>query len=249
MLSKHLLTGSDAVICLNGAPIGRWPWTEPYKRQLALSRLTSVNTFVSTINSMDRKLRPRHFVSGSAVGFYGSRGNEVLTEFAAPGSDFLSALCWHWESAAKRANVQTVTCLRTELVIHNSGGLLKKLHPLFRFGLGSQLGDGNQWMPTISLSDHVSVLSFTLSRGLPGAFNLSAPSPIQNRDFSQIFAARFGPWQAPGIPEFILRSVGGGMAALALNSQRAVPSKLLRAGFRFSHPTFSERLDASSIPV
>ncbi|MDO5049915.1 MAG: TIGR01777 family oxidoreductase [Actinomycetaceae bacterium] len=242
-LDPRVLAGADAVVCLNGAPLARWPWTKEYKQQLVDSRLKPVKTIADAINALEESERPRVFVSGSAVGYYGDRGNEVLTEQSEPADDFLGGLCQVWEKQAQTAKVQRVVNIRTGLVVDDEGGLVDALKPLFQMFAGGRLGDGNQWMPTVSRRDHVRAIRFLLeSDELSGAFNLTGPQPITNDEFTQAVAAHFDRPVGPPAPAFGIRMVLGDMAVIALSSQYALPQRLTDAGFDFQDVTIGEQL-------
>lgn len=245
-LDPQVLAGQDAVVCLNGAPLAKWPWTHEYKHELVDSRLKPVTTLVNALNSIDEAERPEVFLSASAVGYYGSRGNEVLEEDAQPASDFLGGLCQVWEAAASKAKVSRVVNVRTGLVLHDDGGMLATLKPLFKSYLGSQLGDGRQWMPTISLRDHVRAIRFLLESEQSGPFNLTGPEPCTNAEFTKGVAEHLDRFPAPPVPAPIIRIILGDMSVIALSSQYVTPSRLLDAGFTFKDGTLEEQLRAAS---
>lgn len=245
-LNPSTIARADAVICLNGAPLAHWPWSRSYKQTLVDSRLKSVKTIVDAINSLPQCDRPHALLSASAVGYYGDRGDEILTEHDQPTNSFLSGLCSQWEKEAQRADVERVVTIRTGLVIDDSGGLMPTLSPLFRTYLGGRLGDGLQWMPTISLRDHVSATRFLLESDQQGAFNLTGPEPIQNRAFTRALADHVGTRPGPPVPAWALRAALGDMAVIALDSQRAVPKRLLDAGFVFHDTTIQDQLAAGA---
>lgn len=241
------LAGVDAVVCLNGAPLARWPWTHAYKHELVNSRLKSVKTLADAINSLPESQRPKTFLTGSAVGYYGSRDNEVLEEDSQPANDFLGGLCQVWERESRRAKVNRVVNIRTGLVLEDGGGMLHALEPLFKTFLGGRLGDGRQWMPTISLRDHVRAVRFLLENSqLEGAFNLTGPNPCTNEEFTAGAAAHYRRVPGPPVPAFALRMVLGDMAVLATSSQYAVPTRLIEAGFQFKDETLQEQLQSST---
>ncbi|MDO5719360.1 MAG: TIGR01777 family oxidoreductase [Actinomycetaceae bacterium] len=243
-LDPATLAHADAVICLNGAPLARWPWSHSYKQTLVDSRLKSVKTIVDAINALPRAARPRALVSGSAVGYYGDCGDRILTEQEGPTGSFLSGLCSQWERQAQTADIDRVICIRTGLVLGDSGGLLPALSPLFRSYLGGRLGSGLQWMPTISLRDHIRATRFLLDSAHTGAFNLTGPEPVQNRVFTRALAEHVGTRPGPPVPARVLRAVLGDMAVIALDSQRAVPQRLVDAGFSFHDATIDQQLAA-----
>lgn len=246
-LDPQVLASADAVICLNGAPLVKWPWTSSYKQELVDSRLKSVKTIADSINSLPKESRPRTFISGSAVGYYGSRGNEILTEDSTPSNDFLGGLCQVWEKQAQTAKVDRVIRLRTGLVLEDGGGMLAAMKPLFKLFAGGRLGDGRQWMPTISLRDHVAAIRFLLeSEDLRGPFNLTGPQPVTNDEFTAALAEHFDRPVGPTVPEFGIRMVLGDMAVVALSSQYVVPQRLLDAGFEFRDYTITDQIESGN---
>lgn len=245
-LDSQVLADADAVICLNGAPLMRWPWTDSYKQELVNSRLKSVKTIADAINSLPKESRPRTFISGSAVGYYGSRENEILTEDSAPSNDFLGGLCQVWEKQARTAKVDRVIHVRTGLVLEDGGGMLQAMKPLFKMFAGGRLGDGRQWMPTISLRDHVRAIRFLLeSDELSGAFNLTGPQPVANEEFTAAVAEYFDRPVGPTAPAFGIRMLLGDMAVVALSSQYVVPQRLEEAGFEFLDYTITEQIEST----
>lgn len=241
------LAGAHAVVCLNGAPLARWPWTHAYKHEMVNSRLKSVKTLADAINALPESERPETFLTGSAVGYYGSRDNEVLEENSAPANDFLGGLCQVWERESRQAKVTRVVNIRTGLVLEDGGGILHALEPLFKTFLGGRLGDGRQWMPTISLRDHVRAMRFLLDNPqLEGAFNLTGPNPCTNEEFTVAVATHYRRIPGPPVPASVLRMVLGDMSVLATSSQYAVPTKLFEAGFIFKDETLQQQLKSAT---
>jgi uncharacterized protein (TIGR01777 family) len=193
------------------------------------------------------KRRPRVLVSGSAVGIYGNRGDEPLDESSTPGSDYLADTAKAWEAStepASRAGVRVVH-VRTGIVQGKDGGALAKLLPLFRAGIGGELGDGTQWTSPIALDDHVGAVHFCLMRDdVRGAVNLVGPQALTNADYTDILARVLHRPSLVSAPAFALRLLlGEEMANLTvLASQRVAPRRLLEAGFVFRHPTVEEML-------
>jgi uncharacterized protein (TIGR01777 family) len=228
------LEGVDAVVHLAGVGIGDRRWSGPYQRQIRDSRVVGTRTLSRALAGLDRP--PAVLVSASAIGFYGDTGDVALDESGPRGSGFLATLCADWEAAtrpAEDAGIRVVHA-RTGLVLAREGGLLGKLLPIFRLGLGGRLGSGRQWMSWISLDDHVAALRFLLREELEGPVNLTAPRPVTNADFiRQVGAALHRP--TPFIvPATVLRLALGGFADEgALISQRVLPERLTQAGFAF----------------
>lgn len=236
----------DAVVNLAGAGIGDRRWSLARRREIRDSRLT-VTRFLAEL--LARAGARSHLVSASAIGYYGSRGDETLDEDSAPGEGFLADVCVSWEDAASGYAVAggEVTALRTGVVLDARGGALARQLPLFRRGLGGRLGPGTQWVSPISLDDHVRATLFALDRRLTGALNLVAPSPTTNAGLTRALARALRRPDRVTVPSSALRlALGREMAdELVLASQRVVPHRLLAAGFTFEHATVDEIVRAA----
>lgn len=245
-LDPAALSGADAVINLGGAGIGDERWTRDRKQLILQSRLDVTNLLATTIASVEKP--PSVFLSASAIGYYGDRGDELLTEESPAGDseDFLVRVCEDWEAAtvpAARAGVRTVL-LRTGLVLDADGGALGKMLLPFKFGLGGRLGSGKQWWSWISLEDEVRAIVYLLTSGLAGPVNLTAPNPVTNADFTSALGDVLGRPTALPVPRKGLEVVLGKQlaAALVFTSARVVPDRLLGDGFAFSTPDLREAL-------
>jgi len=231
------LAGVDGAVNLAGAGVGDHRWTDAYKQTVLGSRVNSTRTLATALAALDPL--PRVLVSGSAVGYYGDRGDEPLTEASGPGTGFLTEVCQAWEAAtapAADAGIR-VAYARTGLVLSPDGGALARLLPLARLGLAGPLGGGRQWWPWITLDDEVRALVFLLEKDLEGPVNLSAPQPTRNADLTRALgSALHRPTVLPA-PAFALRLVLGEFASDVLSSQRMLPARLLDAGFGFRHQT------------
>ena len=233
-----LLEGLDAAIHLSGANLSAHRWTPAYKQEIFNSRTATTRALVSVFNSLNQP--PAILLCASATGIYGNRGDEILTEESPPGQGFLPETCLAWEAEAgkaREAGIRVVN-LRFGVVLGTGEGVLGKLLPLFRAGLGGNLGNGRQWMGWIALEDLVrAVFYLAESAGASGPFNLVAPDPVTNADFTRALGhALHRPAILPA-PAFALRAVFGDMAdAALLASSRAVPQRLLRLGFTFELP-------------
>jgi uncharacterized protein len=230
------LEGVDAVVHLAGAGIGDHRWTETYKREVRDSRVEGTRTLARALAGLSR--RPAVFVSGSAVGFYGDTGDDAVDESAPEGAGFLPALCRDWEAAAQPAVDAGIRVVhpRTGLVLSREGGLLGKVLPLFRLGLGGRLGSGRQWMSWITLDDQIAALRFLIHDGLQGPVNLTAPEPVTNAAFTAAIGRalhRPAPFIVP-VPALRL-ALGEFADEGALVSQRVLPGRLTKAGFTFRH--------------
>ena len=246
VLSPSALEGADAVIHLSGAGIGDKRWTASYKREILESRTITTNLIASTIANMNRK--PSVFLSGSAIGVYGPRGDEQLTEVSTNGTSFLADVCEQWEQAAKPASdagIRTVL-LRTGIVLTTKGGALKKQLPLFQLGLGGKFGNGKQWQSWISIDDEVGAIEHLLTANVSGAVNLTAPNPVTNAEFTSTLAQIVKRPAFLPIPPFAPKAILGGELADALlfTGQRVIPAALNASGYQFVHPTLEVALRA-----
>jgi uncharacterized protein (TIGR01777 family) len=229
------MEGHDAVVHLGGANLAQGRWTKSRKQILRNSRVDTTRVLVDALARLQKK--PSVFICASGVGYYGSRGDEILTEGSGNGSDFLGMTCRAWEAEATRANsngIRTVIA-RFGVILAAHGGALPAMVAPFKLGLGARLGSGKQWMSWITLPDVVAILRCAIE--VPtwsGAYNVVAPSPVQNAEFTRVLAKilhRPAFLAAPAIP---LRLVLGEMAdSLLLASQRAEPAKLQAASYRY----------------
>ena len=245
-LDVAVIDGADAVIHLSGAGIGDRRWTAKYKQELLDSRTKSTSLLATTIAKCNKK--PSVFLSGSAIGIYGARGDEQLTEQSSHGDSFLAEICKQWEAAAKPAvdaGVRTVF-LRTGIVLTPLGGALKKQLPLFKLGLGGKFGDGRAWQSWISLDDELAAIEHLLTAKVSGAVNLTAPNPVTNADFTTTLARTIKRLAILPIPKFGPQLLLGAELADALlfTGQRVMPAELLKSGFVFKHSTIEVALRA-----
>ncbi|MBI4482155.1 MAG: TIGR01777 family protein [Acidobacteria bacterium] len=241
---QEALDRADAVVHLAGESIAAKRWSAAQKALIRDSRLNSTDHLVAALTRLSKK--PDVLVSASAVGYYGDRGNEELTEEAAAGNDFLARTAVEWEARARRAGTAgiRVITLRIGVVLTPDGGALKQMLPPFKLGLGGTLGSGRQWMSWIHISDLVSAMLYLIDRqGLAGVFNATAPEPITNAEFSRTLARVLRrPCLIPA-PAFALKLMLGEMAqALLLQGQRVVPKRLLASGFQFRFPALEPAL-------
>jgi uncharacterized protein (TIGR01777 family) len=225
----------DAVVHLAGESIAGGLWTEDRKRRIRESRVAATKVLVESLMRLDPP--PRTIVSASAIGWYGDRGDDPLDESAPAGNGFLPAVCREWEGAldsARHAGARTVH-LRFGLVLSPRGGLLARLLPPFRAGLGGPLGSGRQWMSWVSLDDAAFACVHALARAdLAGPVNVTAPEPVTNATFTRTLAAVLRRPALLPAPASLLRRVSREMAdELLLASQRVLPRRLADAGFRF----------------
>ena len=243
-LDPDLLRGADAVVNLNGASIGRLPWTKVYRRTLRDSRIAPTHTLATALSALGDEAP--HFLTASAVGFYGSRPAELLREGAAPGDTFLARLCVEWERTAATAGpAARVTPLRTAPLLHRSA-TLKPMIPLTKLGLGGPLGSGRQYWPWISLTDEVRAIRHIIDRGLTGPVNLCGPARATAGAIGCELAAQLRrPFFVPA-PRTALRIALGRDAAdsLLLADAQVAPDVLSASGFEWTHPTVREAIAA-----
>jgi len=239
------LAGLDAVVNLAGAGIGDRRWTDARKREIYDSRVAATELLAGTIA---RSGGPGTLLSGSAVGIYGDRGDEIVDEHSTTGAGFLSEVASAWEAAtapAEQAGTR-VACLRTGIVLSDRGGALGKMLPLFKFGLGGRFGSGRQWMSWIHIDDEVGAIEHLLTSAISGAVNLTAPEPVPNAEFaSEMGRALHRPARVP-VPKLGPRLLLGSelAGALLFEGQRVQPTKLLADGYAFRYPSLRPSLSA-----
>lgn len=244
-MDPRALEGCDAVVHLAGAPIAQ-RWTSAHRRDILESRVRGTSLLARTIAAMTHK--PRVVLSGSAVGYYGDRGDERLDERSTAGADFLASVVTAWEHAATpiAAAGARLVLLRTGIVLSTAGGALAKLLLPFRLGVGGPMGSGRQWMSWITLADHVRAMEHALSTdAVQGPVNLVTPNPVQNAAFAETLGAVLGRPAIIPTPAFALKLMFGEMAeATILSGQRIAPRALERSGFTFSTPQLEPALRA-----
>jgi uncharacterized protein len=233
----------EAVVHLAGEPVAGL-WTAAKKRAIYESRVPRTRALAEALGALPDK--PKVLVCASAIGYYGSRGDEELTESSPPGNGFLPSTCLAWEQAAdpaRAAGIRTVH-LRIGIVMSAKGGALKQMLPAFKLGLGSRLGDGKQWFSWIALEDLVRAIEFAIDNpAISGPVNATSPHPVTNAEFTRTLAQTLHRPTFLPIPRFALKLAPGGMGEEALlASEKAIPQKLLDAGFRFAHPELAETL-------
>jgi len=241
----HDLRLMDAVINLAGENIGGGRWNESRKRRIYESRVLGTRHLIQSL-----PVSPKTFINASAIGYYGSRGDEELTEESAPGNDFLAQVCQDWEeelltfSYGDALSATRVVSLRTGVVLAPQGGVMEKLLPLFRRGLGSVMGDGKQWMSWIHIEDEIGLILHALEKNsLRGPINLVSPQPVTNEEFSRTLAAVLGAGMAPRVPAMVLWASMGEMAGLALSSTKALPKVAQQTGYKFKYTDLEKALE------
>jgi uncharacterized protein (TIGR01777 family) len=238
--------GADAVIHLAGASIAGRRWSDAWKRELRESRVTATRNLIASLAEFRQP--PKIFIASSAIGFYGSRGDEELTESSPPGSDFLAQLTADWEAQSSRAAEfgARVVLLRFGIVLARKGGALPRMLLPFRLGLGGRIGSGRQWMSWITLDDVVGVVRFALDTNLlSGPANVVSPNPVTNAQFTTVVGAVLHRPTILPAPAFALQFALGEMAdSLLLSSQKVRPTKLQSLGYQFMYPELQPALAA-----
>ena len=238
--------GADAVVNLAGASIADGRWTAERKALLRASRIDTTRALVGALAKMNA--RPSVLVSASAIGYYGDRGGETLTEESKPGADFLPGLAQEWEVEARKAEALgiRVVLARLGIILAREGGALPKMMLPFKIGAGGKLGSGQQWMSWVTLEDVVGILRLAIENAsVRGAVNIVSPQPLQNAEFTKVLAKSMHRPALFPAPAFALRLALGEMAdALLLSSQRVVPQKLQQLGYRFLRPDLNSALAA-----
>lgn len=240
-----VLERTEAVVNLAGEGIADRSWTAARKAAILSSRITATRTLSEAIRACAHP--PRIFVSASGVGFYGTPGDQPLTEESAPGSDFLATVCRLWERETSAAvGVARIVFLRTGVVLSRDGGALPRMALPFRFFVGGRLGSGRQYVSWIHLKDWVEMVRWALNDTVSGPLNVTAPNPVTNDGFAHALAAAMHRPALFPVPAFVLRGMlGREMAdALLLEGQRALPRRAETLGFRFRYPTVDAALDA-----
>ena len=233
----------DAVVHLAGEPVAQ-RWNAHARQAIRQSRVTGTRNLVQALAKLPKK--PEVLVCASAVGYYGSRGDEILNESSSPGADYLAQICVDWEQEAQAAEASgiRVVRVRTGLVLDARGGALPRMLPPFRMGVGGKLGSGKHWMSWIHLEDLAALFQFALANPVTGPLNGVAPNPVINADFTRALAAAVHRPAIFPVPAFALRLLFGEMSEILLSSQRALPQAAEAAGFRFRYPELAPALAA-----
>lgn len=248
-IAAEVFERAEVVYHLAGEPVASGRWSADKKQRILESRTLGTR---AVVEAMARAGSKPVLVSASAVGYYGSRDEEVLTEASAPGSGFLPDVCKAWEAAAESAarSGSRVAMLRIGIVLAREGGALAKMLPIFRTGLAGRLGSGEQWMPWIHVDDVVSLFRHAAAaREVEGPINAVSPNPVTNADFTAALARAIHRPAVLPAPKLALRAVLGEMAEVVLASQRVIPERALRHGHVFRHPRLPEALAALFAPA
>lgn len=239
------LEGLDAVIHLAGENVAGLRWTDEKKKAIRDSRVLGTRTLIDAFTKL--KNRPKTFLAGSAIGFYGNRGDDEMTEASPAGDGFLPEVCRDWEAESRRAEdlgIRTVL-LRTGIVLSKDGGALGTMLLPFKMGVGGVVGSGKQWMSWISLEDQIRAMMFVLeNETIRGAVNLTSPNPVTNEQFTKTLGeVLYRPTFLP-LPEFAVGMIFGEMGdALLLDSTKVQPKRLEDAGFEFKYPELKFALE------
>jgi uncharacterized protein (TIGR01777 family) len=240
------IEGFDAVISLAGESIAEGRWTDEKKRRIRESRVKGTKLLGDALANLTN--RPKTFICASAIGYYGNRGDEILTEESAPGNDFLAEVCVEWERATALATEKGIRVVnaRFGIILDANGGALKKMLPPFRMGVGGRIGNGKQWMSWIALDDVVGALNFVLANDtLRGPVNFVAPNPVTNAEFTKTLGKILSRPTLFPIPAFGVRLIFGEMGeALLLGGQRVVPERLKSTSYQFHYSQLEPALSA-----
>ena len=244
IIDKTCIEEVDAIVHLAGANIAKKPWSRKVRSNILKSRTDSIALIYSLLSSGNHRVKT--VVSASATGYYGNRGEELLTEEMSPADDFLGQTCLAWEQAVangKSFGLRTVS-LRCGMVLTKVGGALPALTKPINLGLGTAFGNGKQYVPWIHLTDVIAMYAFALEHpGLSGSYNMVAPQIVTNQQLNQEIAKKLGkPLWLPPTPAFVLRGILGKMSALVLDSTKVSAERIINAGFKFKYPNLQEAL-------
>lgn len=238
------LEGIETVVHLAGENVAGGSWTDERKKRIRDSRVKGTRTLVDALRRLESP--PKIFVSASAIGFYGSRGDEILTEESEAGEGFLSEVCQEWEAEGDKAKEfgARVVHPRIGVVLSKDGGALEKMLTPFKFGVGGTVGSGDQWMSWVTIDDLVKMIVFAIeNENLKGAFNATAPNPVQNEEFTDTLGKVLHRPTIIPVPAFGIKLLFGEMGEkLLLEGTRVLPKKLEDAGFEFVHPHLEKAL-------
>ena len=237
LLNTSELEGFDAVVHLAGENIADRRWSEEQKRRIRDSRVIGTTLLAETLAGLDSP--PSVFVCASAGGYYGDRGDEILTDWATSGTDFLAQATREWEEAtapASEAGIRVVN-MRISVVLTAAGGMLKRILPIFKLGLGGRLGSGSQYMSWITRKDLIDAFVWVMENDeLSGGVNISSPNPVTNAEFTRALGREVGRPAVFSVPRFALKVAQGDLSDVVLSSLRMAPERLDESGFEFRHP-------------
>ena len=235
------LNGMDCVIHLAGENVAQ-RWTPDVRKRIHDTRVLGTHSIVEAIDKVRHK--PKVFICASAIGIYGNRGDEVLTEASVPGTGFLADTCRAWEAEADRARKygMRVVKIRIGFVLGKEGGALKKMVPAFKAFVGGKLGSGKQWMPWVHVDDVAEIFAYAVNNEISGVWNATSPNPVRNSEFTKELAGTLGRPALFPVPPPALKLAFGEFAEHMLDSARVIPENLSNAGFRFRHPDLGPAL-------
>jgi uncharacterized protein (TIGR01777 family) len=245
---EESIDGADGVVNLAGEGIAEKRWTERQKQIIRSSRIESTRALVQAI--AQAKTKPKFLINASAVGYYGARGDETLTEESAAGKDYLARVCVDWEEEAKKAEDHgaRVALLRTGIVLAKGKGALAKMVPPFKFFIGGPLGSGKQWMPWIHIEDEIGIILCLIENAnAHGAFNATSPNPVTMEEFCSALGKVLNRPSWASVPASALALLLGEMADMLLTGQRALPEGVQKLGYNFKHPILTEALESLSL--
>ena len=242
----EVLNNAKAVINFSGAGVGDRRWTKRYKKLILSSRVNATETLSNAIIRLNNP--PSVFVSSSAIGFYGDTADQAVDENAELGEGFLSDVVFNWEIAAQKVRQHKIRVVhpRTSLVMSKRGGVLKKVLPIFKLGLGGKLGKGNQYWSYISLEDEIRAIHHLINDSrLTGGVNLSTPNPVTNKEFTKALSSVLNRPAFLNVPSLALKVALGEFSVEVLGSSRVLPSKLIASGFKFKNPDILSTLNSA----
>src|SRR4249920_1457384 len=242
---EESIDGADGIVNLAGEGIAEKRWTERQKEIIRSSRIDSTRALVHAIAKA--KAKPKFLLNASAVGYYGARGDETLTEESTPGKDYLARVCIAWEEEARKAQDQgvRVALVRTGIVLAKGKGALAKMVLPFKFFVGGPLGSGKQWMPWIHIEDEIGLILFLIENtNAQGSFNATAPNPVTMEEFCSVLGKVLNRPSWASVPASALTLLLGEMADMVLAGQKALPKGAEKLGYNFKHPTITEALES-----
>ncbi len=237
-IDPNCINNVDVIVHLAGAGIADKSWTDERKQEIISSRTQSIRLIYGLLKQGSHQVKK--VVSASATGYYSNRGDELLTEESSPAGDFLGKCCVDWEQAVDEGEALGLEILkfRTGVVLTDEGGALKQLALPIKFGFGTVLGTGKQWIPWIHFQDTIDMYLFGIEKPIVGTYNMVAPNPVTNKQFTQITAKQLQkPLWLPKVPAFALKLFLGEMSAVVLGSTKVSAEKIEKAGFQFKYPT------------
>ncbi len=239
---EHKLEGFDAVIHLAGDNVASGSWTDEKKRSIRESRTKGTKFLIDALKKL--KSKPKIIISASAIGFYGNRGDEILTEESPKGSGFFPDVCDEWENEVREAgNFARIVMLRIGVILAKDGGALDKMLTPFKLGVGGVIGSGKQWMPWITIDDILGIIHYALEKPLRGIYNTTAPNAATNHAFTKALGKALGRPTFIPLPEFAVKMMFGEMGeTLLLQGCRVVPKRLQEMGYKFKFPNLDEAL-------